>query len=194
MPRRFRFLESQPIRLTVAAVCIVAAVVIVWSAGLPDRATTDAVSFSTVNGVEQPVAPEIGALAPPFAATTITGKSLSLAALHGSPVLLNFWATWCGPCVAEMPLIQRAQDAYQGKGLRVVLINSNERVEDVEVWNAQLGLTADTIIDDGSLDKIYRLRGLPTTIFIGRDGIIRNIVYGPLNEQLLDTTITMILK
>lgn len=180
------------LRLLFALVCLSAAATIVWTAGLPDRATVNAVLQP--GSANYPAAPEIGALAPAFVTTTTSGNPLSLSDLRGTPVMLNFWATWCGPCLSEMPMIQTAYDTHHAAGLRVIAVDSSEPLADVLAWDTRFGLTYDTIIDNGLLADLYRLRGLPTTFFIGRDGVIQQIVYGPLTDQSLDSAITSLLR
>ena len=78
--------------LVTSGVCLISAITIVWTAGLPDRATVNAIALSGAD--DQPVAPEIGASAPPFKLSTTSGAAISLSDLHGTPIMLNFWATW----------------------------------------------------------------------------------------------------
>jgi peroxiredoxin len=182
-------------RLVAAVVLITAAVFIVVSAGLPDRAEANRLevfnSVSESNGLN--IAAEIGAAAPPFTTHSISGTPLDLRALKGSAVIVNFWATWCGPCVTEMPALQAAYEKFQSKGLTVIGINSGEPVDTVIAWQARQHLTFPLAIDDGTIQDWYRVRGLPSSYFIGRDGTIKQIVFGPLPENL-DPLINDILK
>ena len=175
-----------------SGVCLISAITIVWTAGLPDRATVNA---SVLSGADnQPVAPELGALAPPFKLSTTSGAAISLSDLHGTPIVLNFWATWCGPCLAETPMIQAAYDAHHAAGLLVIAVDSSEPLQDVLAWKSRFALTYDIVIDNGSLADLYQLRGLPTTFFIGRDGVIQQIVYGSLTDQSLDSAISVLMR
>jgi thiol-disulfide isomerase/thioredoxin len=179
---------SGPLRLLLAALCFAAALALIARAGLPERTRANAVLPYTAQAT--PVAPEVGALAPPVDRLTIAGKYFSLAALRGSPVIINFWATWCGPCLSEMPLLQSAYVAHRARGLHIVGIDNGEAPADVLAWQAQLGLAYDLVIDqNGSLASLYRVRGLPSTYFVGRDGLIKRIVYGPLDAASLETTL-----
>ena len=180
------------IRLIAAAVCLIAALVIVVSAGLPDRSRANAVYD---NPQDTPVAPEVGAAAPPFETTDLSGKPVSLAALRGSPIVVNFWATWCGPCITEMPMIQQAYEQYQLQGLRVIGVDANETPAEVKRWQMRFGLTYDLVMDqDSRIANAYRVRGLPSTYFIGRDGVIRQIAYGPLTETAFQAAIADLLR
>jgi cytochrome c biogenesis protein CcmG, thiol:disulfide interchange protein DsbE len=179
--------------LGAAVICIGAAIWIVLAAGLPDRSRLNALTSTDPRGT--PIAPEVGALAPPIEALDLDGAQFSLVALRGSPVIVNFWATWCGPCIAETPIIQTAYEAHRAEGLRVIGVDSDEPSADVMAWRVRFGLSFDLAIDhDGAVSRQYRVRGLPSTYFVGRDGIIRQIVYGPLSASGLESALTDLLR
>jgi len=182
--------SSQRLRLGLAILCLFAAVWVVWTAGLPDPARVNAVL--PIQPGQTPVAPEVGAIAPGFDKPDVSGQRLSLVGLRGVPVLLNFWATWCGPCVTETPLLQAAYEANQADGLRVIGIDANEPLADVLVWQTRFRVSYDLLIDDGLIAALYRIRGLPSSYFIGRDGVIRYIVFGPLSETELQNGLVRI--
>ncbi len=177
--------------MLLAAACMAAAIYIVLAAGLPNRLYINA----PVSIAHTPIAPEVGALAPPIETTALDGKHFSLETLRGRPVIVNFWATWCGPCVAEMPMIQAAYETHRTEGLHVVGVDSGEAPADVLAWKSRFRITFDLIIDrDGWLSRDYRVRGLPSTYFIDRAGIIRHIVYGPLSAAGLDAALSDLLR
>jgi thiol-disulfide isomerase/thioredoxin len=175
-----------------ALLLIFAALIIVWTAGLPDRA--DVNSF-TIDGLgSQKFAAEVGGLAPPFTATTLDNTILTLNALHGKVVILNFWATWCGPCITEMPLLETVYQKYRSTGLRIIAVNASESRADVLAWQQRFGFTYDLVSDNGTIAELYQLRGLPSTYFIGRDGIIKQIAFGALDAGDLNSTLDALLK
>src|SRR5690349_19241673 len=133
------------VRLLTAAVCLSVAVWLVLSAGLPDRAQANAQNLSVPGAL--PVAPEIGALAPPLEAVNMANQQVSLAALRGHPVIVNLWATWCGPCVAETPLLQAAYAAHHSGGLRIIGVDAQESLADLAAWKARFGVTYDLVTD-----------------------------------------------
>jgi len=133
----------------------------------------------------QPAIPEVNQAAPDFALTTLTGESVRLSELKGRVVAVNFWATWCGPCRLEMPLLQTYADRYP-QDLTVLAVNDAEPIEKVQPYVDDLGLSFPILLDEKELvTRLYRVRGFPTTIFIDRDGKIRYQHLGLLMEDQL---------
>jgi thiol-disulfide isomerase/thioredoxin len=143
-------------------------------------------SFSADNDqLARPAAPEIDSPAPEFTLPSLSGESISLKDYQGRAVLLNFWATWCLPCRAEMPLLQRYSD-QSGDKLVILAINNLESREQVDAFAKELGLVLPVALDqDGAVANLYRVRGLPTSVFIDQDGKIRYHHIGILNEDQL---------
>ena len=124
---------------------------------------------------------DTGAVAPAFAYPTLEGDTLALADLRGSVVMLNVWATWCTPCVREMPAMQRMYAELQDEGLRIVAVSVDApgTRRDVRSFVDELGLTFDILLDpSGGIEHAYGVTGLPTTYLIDREGHIRHKVIG----------------
>ncbi|GIW08433.1 MAG: hypothetical protein KatS3mg060_3238 [Dehalococcoidia bacterium] len=139
-------------------------------------------------------APVVGGAAPEFSLPTLDGRTVSLASLKGKPVLLNFWATWCAPCREEMPLIQRAAARYASSGLTVLAIDVQEGEALVQPFVDEFGLTFPVLLDkNGEVVSRYRVRGIPTTVFIDRGGIIQSVYLGPMDETILESRLNGIL-
>jgi peroxiredoxin len=159
----------------------------IWASAAPESGTT--------NGAIP--APQEGFLAPDFSLQTLDGKTVSLAALRGQPVLLNLWASWCGPCRAEMPAMQRVYEEYQDQGFVILAVNATnqDRVNSVGAFVAEHGLTFPVLLDtDATVSQAYQLRSLPTTFFIDQGGIIQEVVIGgPMSEALLHTRVEKLL-
>ncbi|HEX5727064.1 MAG TPA: TlpA disulfide reductase family protein [Longimicrobiaceae bacterium] len=139
----------------------------------------------TVRGRFLPV--DEGTRAPAFAARDLRGAPVSLASLRGQVVLLNLWATWCGPCRQEMPSLQRLHQRLGERGLRIVAVsldaapggvNAFGPGGDVAAFVREEGLTFTVWHDpSGQVGRLYRSRGLPESYLLGRDGrIVRKVV------------------
>ena len=140
-------------------------------------------------------APVIGVPVPNFTLTAAqTQKSVSLSDLRGQPVVLNFWATWCGPCRVEMPAFQAAYQANQHQNLSVLAINYGEQREIVLDFGAEMGLTFPLLLDpDGSAQTLFQIRGYPSTMFIASDGTLVATHIGLLTKGQLAEKLQKIL-
>jgi peroxiredoxin len=133
----------------------------------------------------RPAAPVVGYPAPDFALKTLDGQEFRLSAQRGTPVVLNFWATWCPPCRAELPELRAASERNAGQ-VTVVGVNQGETAAAVAKVASDLGLIFTIPLDQaGAVSRAYGVRSLPTTFFIDRDGVIRQIQNGPLTEATL---------
>ncbi len=132
---------------------------------------------------------------PDFAVTTRTGDTLTMASLRGRVVLVNVWATWCGPCRAEMPALQRLSEAYKAEGM-VLLGLSVDRgaAAKVDAFLADRGITYPVAIVGGDvLAALGGVRGYPTSFLIDRDGVVRHTVMGPVAPLTLRPAIQRLL-
>lgn len=108
---------------------------------------------------------------PPLPGGALDGKAPSLADLRGQVVLLNFWATWCKPCLAEMPSLQQLADSHAAQGLRVLAVNYLERADTVRRFVEKLGLQVPVLLDaDGKAALAWTPRVFPSTVVLARDG------------------------
>lgn len=138
-------------------------------------------------------APVVGAPAPDFTLTDLNGESVRLSDLKGQVVLLNFWATWCGPCEAEMPAIEDRFTTLKGQGLVVLGINQDEEAETVQAFVDRLGLGFPILLDPGAVvGELYRARGLPTTFIVDRDGQIAVQKVGYMSDGQLDQYLSQV--
>jgi cytochrome c biogenesis protein CcmG, thiol:disulfide interchange protein DsbE len=109
-------------------------------------------------------------------------------------MLLNFWATWCEPCKAEMPTFERAQQEYRDRGLVVLGVNFQERDEEITSFLSQVGVTFPSLVDrTGEVSRQWRATGLPTTFLIDRQGIIRDVRVGAYTDAMLEDRLTKLL-
>lgn len=120
--------------------------------------------------------PQVGKLAPDFQLQNPEGQPTSLRDLRGKAVLINFWATWCPPCVYEMPYIQQVYDEWLDKGLVVLAINVGESSSQVGQFMQDYGFSFPVLLDTKQvIAQKYNIRGIPTTFFIDKSGVIQEI-------------------
>jgi len=131
-------------------------------------------------------APRVGRMAPGFDLDNLGGQSVSLASLRGQYVMLNFWATWCGPCRFEMPFMQEIYEnpEWSARDVVIVAVNIEESAAQVEEFLAEFGLDFMVLLDSNArAARAYNISGIPTTFFIDRDGIIRDIRIGTFRSR-----------
>jgi thiol-disulfide isomerase/thioredoxin len=129
--------------------------------------------------------PETNKPAADFTLTNLKGESVRLSSLQGHPVLLNFWATWCGPCQLEMPLFERYFEKY-APDLVVLAVNAGEASDEVQQFVDELGLKFTVLLDqDEEVTDQYLIQAFPTSFFIDRQGVVRYRHIGSLDEDQL---------
>lgn len=136
----------------------------------------------------------VGNVAPDFALTGLDGDPIQLSDLRGQPVIVNFWASWCGPCVEEFPLLRDAADRHAADGLVVVGIVYQDRSSAARGFMERMGAAWPTAMDpDGRVAAAYGILGPPETFFIGRDGTIVARQLGQFSATSLDEKVAAIM-
>lgn len=147
-----------------------------------------AVPASSMTGGRVP-SPREGFLAPDFTVERSDGGSWGLSEVRGDGVILNFWASWCPPCRAEMPALERVHNGLAEDGIQVVALNVTRQDSEsaAMAFAAELGLSLPIGLDrTGEIERLYQVRALPTTFFIDAEGVIRTVVIGgPMREAVL---------
>jgi cytochrome c biogenesis protein CcmG, thiol:disulfide interchange protein DsbE len=139
--------------------------------------------------------PLLGKAAPTFILQTLDQHPLSLAALRGKPVVLNFWASWCTGCLSEHPYLLDAWRAYHAKGLAIVGVVYDDKQSDARSFIQQYGGGWPDVLDPGQRTAInYGVYGVPETYFIDRGGVIRAKSTGMVTPELLHQWIGRLLK
>ena len=159
----------------------------IWISRVPlDASSTTAIS-----------APQVGLRLPPYSLATLDGQVLNSSDLAGSPVLINFWASWCPPCRAEMPDFQQAYIEYSDTDLVLISINSTSQdsLQDVLSFVESYQLAFPVLLDTtGTVTRTFNVHSLPTTFFIDRSGIIKNVLIGgPIPLSLMRVEINKLL-
>lgn len=128
----------------------------------------------------------MGLAAPDFSGTTLDGTTISLKAFRGHPVLLNFWASWCGPCRAEQPGLTNIARDYQAKGLRVVGVTVRDNLDAARIYRDEFHVTYPSIFDQAArLGYAYQVDAPPSSVLIDGDGVVRYKETGGVGEDVL---------
>jgi cytochrome c biogenesis protein CcmG, thiol:disulfide interchange protein DsbE len=132
-----------------------------------------------------PIAPTAGSIAPDFTLTSLDGESFTLSEQRGTAVVLNFWASWCGPCRYETPYFQQIHE-QNGDEVLIVGINQQETADRVATFADEFALTYPLLLDsDGRVSKAYRVFGLPTTVLVDAEGVVREVLPGAVSTAVL---------
>jgi peroxiredoxin len=137
--------------------------------------------------------PLVGGPAPTFKLEAVDGKIVSMADFKGQFVILNFWATWCVPCIKEMPEFQKAHQSLDPKA-KIIGINLAESKEKVGEYILDKGVSFPILLDGyGDVSQEYRVVNLPVTFFITPDGVIREKIFGGgVTEKMIEAKINQL--
>ena len=138
---------------------------------------------------------KVGDQAPDFQLDNLAGTSVSLSDFRGNPVMLNFWATWCGPCVREMPAIQSMYEEQSIKGLVLLAVNLGGTSSQVKEFLQNNDLFLPVLLDiDREVAQKYGIQYIPTTFFIDKEGIIQVVKVGPFpNKEAIESDLDKIM-
>lgn len=139
-------------------------------------------------------AARVGEPAPAFALADLDGNPVRLADLRGRPVLLNFWASWCGPCLDEFPLLTTAANRSDAADLAIVGVVYHDNSEAARAFMERMRADWATVMDPGdAVAQSYGIYGPPETFFIDRDGVLAGRQVGQLTASDLDRQLALIL-
>lgn len=124
--------------------------------------------------------PIVGNYAPNFTLKDMEGKDISLKDYRGKVVFLNFWATWCKPCEAEMPSMEQIYQDYKDEGFKIMAISVDKgNLDKVEPFVKKRGLSFPVFLDPShKIEDAYRIKFTPTTLLIDRKGVIKKVIFG----------------
>jgi peroxiredoxin len=186
-----------------ATLCVCSSIIYIYSVSWLDGAETAVIDVTEQPGdvEEEPdegrpfggKKPKKGEPAIDFTLEDLDGNEVTLSDYEGRPIVLNFWATWCPPCVAEMPTLDAAYNGGEYDDLVILAVSVEESPATVERFMDREGLSLPVLLDSkGKVSGAYRVRGIPTTFFIDRDGVIVDIFSGSLSEKNLEKRIEKI--
>ena len=139
-------------------------------------------------GSELTPAPVIGHPAPDFTLVDLEGNQVTLSDFRGKVVFVNFWATWCPPCRAEMPEIEAVHQEYKDKGVVVIGVDIAEPESTVRQYVQQGGFSWTFVLDStGEVARDYQIVAIPTSFFIDREGVIRAVNIGAMTKRAMET-------
>ncbi|MGH8287497.1 MAG: TlpA disulfide reductase family protein [Steroidobacteraceae bacterium] len=119
--------------------------------------------------------------APGFTLQSSDGKVVSLAQFKGDVVMINFWASWCGPCRQEMPLLDNIYKQYKDMGFTLLGVNVEPHARNADAWLKQTPVSYPILFDPKSeVSQLYQVQAMPTTVIIDRKGIVRFVHNGYL--------------
>jgi peroxiredoxin len=139
-----------------------------------------------------------GRAAPDFLLPQLNGQPVRLSDLQGRPLIVNFWASWCATCRAEVPDLIDLYDAHKDKGLLLLGVNLRETEGAAARFAGEFGINYPIVFDrDGDVAGTWRIggpnQGVPSTYFIDRDGVVRKVVFGTVTKKLADEGLALIL-
>ncbi len=180
--------------LIVLAVCLAGlALVVLWMALSPSSPTHKESLLRSLTSS----APPMGRPAADFTLPMLSGGAVSLHSLRGKPIVLNFWASWCGPCLAETPLLVRLQKVYGPRGVIFVGVDVKDEISDARRFVGQYHVDYIVVRADDQVVRAYAVLGLPTTVFIRADGVVVDKevggFIGPVGERELRTRLDHLL-
>ena len=126
-----------------------------------------------------------GVAAPDFTGELMDGTSITLSELQGKPVIINFWATWCGPCVKEMPAFERLKDDF-GDKIGIIAVNCGDDAETVKDFVEENGYTFPVVLDEEySISMLYPTNSIPYTVVLDAEGKVTHISTGALDADTM---------
>jgi cytochrome c biogenesis protein CcmG, thiol:disulfide interchange protein DsbE len=153
------------------------------------------VASSSSSPASAPVASSQGKLAPDFKLTLFNGEERSLAALRGSVVVINIWASWCGPCRIEAPTLETVWQNYKDRGVAFVGVAVSDTTDDAKAFIRTFKLTYPNGLDtDAAIARAYRVSAVPETIVVSKDGRVAKLFVGPVEQAKLEALLEQLLR
>jgi peroxiredoxin len=178
----------------VAAAAAALAIAVVTVPAMLDRSHGEADSAAGAEGAAPSCKASQGKANLDFKLKDMNGATVNLADYKGKVVLLNFWATWCGPCKVEIPEFVRAYEANKDKGFVVVGVSIDDTPEQLQAFAKQYKVTYPMLLNQENVEEAYGpIYGVPVSFFIGRDGLICRKQMGEVRKELLERELQSLL-
>lgn len=162
----------------------------------PKKAVTTPQETHSVNNKSIEIGVKEGQKAPDFQLQNIKGKEMKLSELEGKKVIVNFWATWCPPCKAEMPHMQKFYHTSERNNVEILAVNlttSEKDVNNIGEFVKNYGLTFPILLDQhGKIGENYQAYTIPTSYIIDTKGVIRKKIIGPMDKEMMTELISSI--
>lgn len=169
----------------IAVAAVLGSAALIWRGG--GGAERPESSPTAVIGLFENRSAQPGKTAPDFRLYDLAMKPRRLSDFRGTPVVMNFFASWCAPCKAELPLLRAAQDQAKDRGFVVLGVSNNDQRDAVQGFAQKEQLTYPILIDgDNVVGVAYQVAGPPYTYFIDRHGVITAVVAGELDQETLN--------
>lgn len=131
----------------------------------------------------------------PYASPQERGQTLRLSDLQGNAVILDFWASWCGPCRAQSPVLERVAKSFAKDGVKAIGVGTSDERTNIERFLDRHALGYPSVYDDEQMaSSLYHVTGLPTLVFVAKDGSVRAVVTGFADESELSRLVRDTLK
>ncbi|MCD6412848.1 MAG: TlpA family protein disulfide reductase [Elusimicrobia bacterium] len=167
----------------------------VFAAGCNEGGKSDSVSRPAESGVSQNEKIRTRPSAADFTVSAIDGRTISLSSLKGKVVIVNFWATWCGPCVYEIPGLVKVYDKYKDRGLEIIGLSVDRSRSSVVKFASRKGINYPIAFADRDMLRAYGgIQAIPTTFFIDKNGKIADSVVGARDEAFFESEIKKLIQ
>ncbi len=176
--------QSRFRRVSLGLLAVVLAVILVI------QGCTASSQSITSDGQEATTGLNVGERAPDFTLVDLEGNQVSLSDFRGKTVFVNFWATWCPPCRAEMPEIEAVYQEYKDRGVVVIGVDILEPEDVVRQFVEQGGYSWTFVLDtSGEVAGNYEIAAIPTSLFIDREGIIQAVKIGAMTKRAMENNL-----
>jgi peroxiredoxin len=172
------------VKKVIAAVVLITLLTVAIVQAMDKKPTPETKNTDTKTTAQQSDSLKIGSKAPDFELKTLTGETIKLSSLKGKKVMLNFWATWCPPCKAEMPEMEKFSKQIDKD--QVILAVNIDPQNDVKGFADKNGITFPILLDENDrVNGIYQILSIPTTYFIDSNGVIQNKFTGGMTIDMM---------